>query len=372
MARIEKTSRQGTRYIEDEHGEIIEKECGGECGEMKSTHSFYGNKGRLADRKSKCKSCEKVCRREHYKNNKEWKREAMRDHYGNNKELYRAANHRRRAIKRELTAIFTGKDHFKLKSGGCVLTGEFEDVHSDHFISLATGHGGTYAANMIGLVGYLNLSKGDRNPFEWIQTRKDADKAKFDALVKRLADANGLTVDEYREFVYWCYDNPRSDEQIKADNEYYGYKKPSIEIWQEQRQGRLNKPSLFTPTVPYYTGSALIQVGRNSPITIRKGSLHMSFLTFAAGLQLIGGAIMSVGYFPQIVRTIKTKSVEDIDTAYYPFVFGGLALFEVYAIALFAETGSGLMFLFTNSLSVLLAGTMLVFSIVYRSNNKKK
>lgn len=97
----------------------------------------------------------------------------------------------------------------------------------------------------------------------------------------------------------------------------------------------------------------------------------MSFLAVAGILQLIGGAIMSVGYFPQITRTLKTKSVEDIDTAYYPFVFGGLALFEVYAVTLYVDSGAGLMFLITNSLSCLLAGTMLFLSITYRKHKKK-
>ena len=92
----------------------------------------------------------------------------------------------------------------------------------------------------------------------------------------------------------------------------------------------------------------------------------MSFLTIAGILQLIGGFIMSIGYFPQITRTLKTKSVEDIDTAYYPFVFTGLALFEIYAITLYVTSGTGVMFLVTNTLSVLLAGTMLTLCLIYR------
>jgi MtN3 and saliva related transmembrane protein len=92
----------------------------------------------------------------------------------------------------------------------------------------------------------------------------------------------------------------------------------------------------------------------------------MSFMAIAGVLQLIGGLIMSFGYFPQIKKSLKTKSVDDIDASYYPFVFAGLALFEIYAVTLVASTGSGLMYLITNSLSVLLAGTMLVLSIIYR------
>lgn len=95
-------------------------------------------------------------------------------------------------------------------------------------------------------------------------------------------------------------------------------------------------------------------------------------MIFASILQLIGGFVMSMGYFPQIRTSLKTKSVTDIDASYYPFIFSGLAMFQFYAITLVVKTGEGMMFLITNSVAVALAGTMLVLSTIYREKKVVK
>ena len=82
-------------------------------------------------------------------------------------------------------------------------------------------------------------------------------------------------------------------------------------------------------------------------------------------LQLIGGIILSVGYLPQIAKTIKTKSVKDLSTAYYFNIFIGVGLMEAYAI-FSAIQGVALMFLVTNTIAWVLCGTMLVLTLRYR------
>lgn len=85
-------------------------------------------------------------------------------------------------------------------------------------------------------------------------------------------------------------------------------------------------------------------------------------------LQLIGGIILSIGYIFQVKQTIKTKSVEDLNFTSYLSVFIGVGLMEIYAINL-VISGSGLMFLITNSMSLTLAGIMVILILLYR--NKK-
>lgn len=82
-------------------------------------------------------------------------------------------------------------------------------------------------------------------------------------------------------------------------------------------------------------------------------------------LQLIGGIILSIGYIPQIVKTLKRKSVEDISVMYYRNVFIGIILMELYAIYN-AVMGVAYMFLITNTISLILSGTMLVLTMCYR------
>lgn len=82
-------------------------------------------------------------------------------------------------------------------------------------------------------------------------------------------------------------------------------------------------------------------------------------------LQFMGGCILSVGYVFQVKQTIETKSVEDLNFTTYLSVFIGITMMEIYAINL-VFNGSGLMFLITNTMSLVLAGIMVVLILMYR------
>lgn len=91
----------------------------------------------------------------------------------------------------------------------------------------------------------------------------------------------------------------------------------------------------------------------------------MELAVFFNILQFIGGIILSIGYIPQIAKTIKTKSVEDLSPSYYINVFVGIVCMEAYAIYS-ACHGVAYMFLITNSISCILSGTMLFLTLRYR------
>jgi len=74
-------------------------------------------------------------------------------------------------------------------------------------------------------------------------------------------------------------------------------------------------------------------------------------------LQFIGGIILAFGYIPQIRQIIRTKSCKDLNTKSYLLVFLGVVLMEVYAVDLVVK-GSGLMFLITNSMALVINGTL--------------
>lgn len=93
----------------------------------------------------------------------------------------------------------------------CCLTGEMSDIHFDHVIPLKIGRGGTTFGNIIPLHGPLNISKNKHNVFEWFETSKERfnlSEERFNEVIKWLASVNGLTEEEYKDFVYWCHDNP--------------------------------------------------------------------------------------------------------------------------------------------------------------------
>ncbi len=120
---------------------------------------------------------------------------------------------------------FTGtKQH---KSRGIVT------VHLDHFIAKHTGHVGRIIGNTYPLYYKLNLSKSNKNPFEWIN-EKDINRTinadKWDQLINYFAQCYGLTLTEYKKFVYWCYDNPRKIEDIEKDGNC-----TSLELWRKSQ-----------------------------------------------------------------------------------------------------------------------------------------
>jgi len=137
--------------------------------------------------------------------------------------------HKRRAIKKNLPSI-----SYQINKR-CNLTDTTIIAH-DHFIPLDTGHGGTYLGNMIPLCHNLNNKKNRKHPYEWFEANRqrfNLEQSRFDAVVADLAEQNGLTPVEYRQYVDWCYENKRSLDDIIADNKRYGYVVTSVELWRE-------------------------------------------------------------------------------------------------------------------------------------------
>lgn len=142
---------------------------------------------------------------------KEWKRQ--------NPERVRAHKYNRR--KRELAVVCEwGADKerqmYEYFEYSCALTGDSENITLDHFIPLMTGKGGTTIENMIPLRSDLNFSKNDRNPFEWFTTNKARFKLsqrKFDAIVSYLAGLNDMSIREYRDYVYKCFEGKYFDNE---------------------------------------------------------------------------------------------------------------------------------------------------------------
>ena len=84
-------------------------------------------------------------------------------------------------------------------------------------------------------------------------------------------------------------------------------------------------------------------------------------------LQLIGGIILAVGYFPQIRKILVTKSANDFHLPTYVMLSIGIGMMEAYAIALTVTSGTGQAFLVTNTLSFALVTTMAVLIKKYRT-----
>jgi hypothetical protein len=170
-------------------------------------------------------------KRDHYAKNKEniiqktvaWQR--------NNPESRRRYKANRSAMKRHLTKTMTKEQYDMVLQDWdyCCALKLSQKYEWEHFIPLSWGHGGTYLGNVYPLDRSLNYSKRHKNPFEWMNYYQEYQEP-FTTLVNYLAGQNGLTPDEFREFVYWCDENRRTAEQVKADN------RTSLEIWSSEKR----------------------------------------------------------------------------------------------------------------------------------------
>ncbi|MEW4281722.1 HNH endonuclease [Priestia megaterium] len=126
--------------------------------------------------------------------------------------------HRRNARERSLPNDLSNEQQDAIMThfnNACALTGETIDLHLDHVIPLAAGHGGTTYGNMIPLRGDLNCSKNDSNLFEWFKSNRrrfELSQERFDALVQYLADVNEMTVEEYTKYYYECFEDKAKEE----------------------------------------------------------------------------------------------------------------------------------------------------------------
>jgi hypothetical protein len=218
------------------------------------------NKELISERKKLCY----LKRIEHYKDKARkyredhpgWKKEYDKKYAVDNVEkvkLYKKKSSlKRRAIEQNLPSNISLIELKQLESiEMCCISGKHADLALDHFIPISWGHGGSIKENLVPVLSHLNCSKGSKNPFEWIRRRKDVNKEMFDAVVEHLARINWLTVSEFTDYVYWCFKNRRSNGRVKKDNQHYGYKVSSIELWRTETGTHLPLPQYALNEVNY-------------------------------------------------------------------------------------------------------------------------
>ena len=191
----EKRNKAGVKYLENRLNEVVAKECT-KCLEMKLLSSFAKKIPGFADRKSSCRDCLR---------------------------LHRMSSRLRRRDKQYGVVSRVTDEDIKKVLGNfdykCPLTGS-EDFHIDHVIPVSLGIVGGEYGNIIPLKEDLNLVKGNSNIFEWFADNRERfglSQRKFDELIEYLADINEMTIEEYEEYVRWCHDNPRTIDEIKAE-----------------------------------------------------------------------------------------------------------------------------------------------------------
>ena len=177
--------------------------------------------------------------RERYRNDIQYnqKRKAEgKEWRENNKDKIVLRSLKRRVIKKKLPCdVYKEEwdlilDEFNHK---CALTGESSNITVEHFIPLSTGHGGHIVGNVYPMTLRLNLSKSVYNPFEWVKrddVLQEIDIEMWNSLINSLAEKNNLSVEDFQDYVYWCFNNQRKIEDITSTES-------SIKLWTKAKEG---------------------------------------------------------------------------------------------------------------------------------------
>lgn len=189
------------------------------CEEVKGVKFFYKDSSRASGTSAYCKECVAIrtsekrerlgedfltTRREWTKRNRDRIREIDRAWVEENRERRSLSASRRRARLVNLPDTFTPEelqDVLDLFQYRCVIC-ESPYEHMDHFIPIASGHGGTTKENMVPMCGFCNSSKSARNPFEWAKALSPKKKERFNSTVSYLSELNGMSEPlEYEKYV---------------------------------------------------------------------------------------------------------------------------------------------------------------------------
>ncbi|HHT7190020.1 TPA: helix-turn-helix domain-containing protein [Bacillus cereus] len=141
------------------------------------------------------------------------------------RQLY--TNHILRIKRRNMVNDFTEEEYIKVMktyNHRCCLTGTNEKLTLDHVIPLATGHGGTTYTNMLPLSLSLNSSKQARNIFQWAElnhSRLGFTMERFNEVMTEVATRNEMTLEDYKEYYFWCFDNPKEIPTDYSESNYY-------------------------------------------------------------------------------------------------------------------------------------------------------
>ena len=84
-------------------------------------------------------------------------------------------------------------------------------------------------------------------------------------------------------------------------------------------------------------------------------------MSSAEFLGFVAGALTTVSFVPQVIKTWRTRSTADISLAMFALFCAGLVLWTLYGLAL----GSWPIVLW-NGVTLLLAGTILMFKLRFR------
>ena len=199
------------------------KYCGC-CGVVKPLEAFASN--------GRCKECQAAGERAYDQTEKGKARKKAYEQSEKGKTAIKVRDHNRRAMKKALPHDITADDLKTVSEvfhGHCAYTGKpIEEHHDDHVIPLGVGYGGSIVSNMVPAEASINESKKAKNVFEFVdslETQGVNTTYFYDVTLPYIVEEyreyiedEDLYTEEYVEYVNYCHDNPRTVEEVEAEN----------------------------------------------------------------------------------------------------------------------------------------------------------
>ncbi|MED3821400.1 hypothetical protein ABE112_29000 [Priestia aryabhattai] len=189
--------------------EIIMKVCT-KCGKEKSLDGYHKQSNGKYGRRSDCKECVNKRNMQWHINNRGQSLANNKKHYYANKEKRTVYYHNYRAQQQGLPATLTLQEYNKAleeQGGVCLFSHQPDNLSMEHFIPISWGIGlGTSFENIVFIDRWLNKSKGNHQPFQWIEYQSHYIQERFyNNVIPILAARNQMNTKEFEEYVDSCY-----------------------------------------------------------------------------------------------------------------------------------------------------------------------
>ncbi|WP_338786260.1 hypothetical protein [Metabacillus sp. FJAT-53654] len=202
MFTVKQTKKTKQFELFNEAGEVAQKVCKS-CQQPKLAEDFpkYAN-GML---RPDCQPCFKKLQSKYVQETKD------------KRTVYKQ---RERARKLNLPDSFTEEEYLELKSfaaGKCMISGKEVELEIDHFQALSKGWLGSTKGNMILVSEEVNQAKRTMSLFEFLQSPRSkglVDKEQLQRTLEYLAQANGMSMNEYIQFLYDCEEFAERNKQF--------------------------------------------------------------------------------------------------------------------------------------------------------------
>ena len=83
-------------------------------------------------------------------------------------------------------------------------------------------------------------------------------------------------------------------------------------------------------------------------------------------LGTVGALVICISAIPQVIKTYMTKSSGDLSIVYLCLLMFGMILLQIYSISV-----KDFVFIFGNTLSMLMTGLLIIMWFKYRKNNMR-